>query len=661
MVLADDQQIVDLIRFCTASVEFGVITVDPTFCLGAFDVTPMTYRHLLLETCRNSQPPIFLGPVLIHYKKTFSSYLFFASSLIGLNRQLEGVRVIGTDGERALSNALTHEFRFAQHLTCFIHVRRNIKNKINECNLPSRLANTILNDVFGQRLGSVYQEGLVDSVNSDDYDNKLQAVIGSWRNAELQSTSDIEKFIDWFMANKPQAIRQTMLRSIREDCGLGNPPSTFSTNASESINALLKHKVDYQKQQLPMFIEKVQELVAEQKQEVERAVVNRGKWRLRSQYRYLGVQEQVWFTMTAQQRQRHLSWVHSVSLMEADDTSSHSNMRRGDGKLSMDAETLAKSSNLPIACVEGILNKASELLHKENAIVPAPGQSSEARMVLSFSSKMPHMVVPTKGSGFSCDNNCSNWKSIGLCSHSVAVAESNGKLEEFIMGVKRKKKIPNMTALATSTMPKGRGRKGSIPPHTRKSTCAAESCTRVSMNVGTQVVSGNIGTASTHATPNVPTCVGDRIQDLYSSPLPPNPWNHPYPLVPCRPSYSPPFTPPYFPPSYPCPSFSPVYSPSMYSSPSYSPTKNPFTLGFIRGNISVCIGCKNRYEKNAQPPNDLCIKHQEWREFTPVGSETTQSKFCSVCYHCNVECVQFRCADFNPLLLWLRNNLRLYT
>ena len=96
------------------------------------------------------------------------------------------------------------------------------------------MANTILNDVFGQRLGSVYQEGLVDSVNSDDYDNKLQTVIGSWRDAELQSTSDIEKFIDWFMANKSQAICQTMLRSIREDCGLGNPPSTFSTNASES-------------------------------------------------------------------------------------------------------------------------------------------------------------------------------------------------------------------------------------------------------------------------------------------------------------------------------------------------------------------------------------------------------------------------------------------
>lgn len=47
-----------------------------------------------------------------------------------------------------------------------------------------------------------------------------------------------------------------MLRPTREDCGLGNPPSNFTTNASESINGLLKHKVDYKKHQLPAFIEK---------------------------------------------------------------------------------------------------------------------------------------------------------------------------------------------------------------------------------------------------------------------------------------------------------------------------------------------------------------------------------------------------------------------
>ena len=83
IVLASEQQLNDLLRFSTVSDEFGIVTIDPTFSLGEFDVTPLTYRHLLLTTKRNNQSPIFLGPTLIHYRKTFATYLFFASSLIG--------------------------------------------------------------------------------------------------------------------------------------------------------------------------------------------------------------------------------------------------------------------------------------------------------------------------------------------------------------------------------------------------------------------------------------------------------------------------------------------------------------------------------------------------------------------------------------------------
>ena len=123
IVLAEDQQLQDLVRFGTSSVDFGIVTIDPTFSLGKFDVTPLTYRHLLLETRRKNQPPISLGPVLIHYKKSFASYLFFGSSLIGQCPQMQGIRAFGTDGEEALINAFSHEFGFSQHLTCFIHVR----------------------------------------------------------------------------------------------------------------------------------------------------------------------------------------------------------------------------------------------------------------------------------------------------------------------------------------------------------------------------------------------------------------------------------------------------------------------------------------------------------------------------------------------------------
>ena len=51
IVLACDSQINDMVCFCTSSTaEFCVLTIDPTFLLGEFDVTPITYRHLLLKS-----------------------------------------------------------------------------------------------------------------------------------------------------------------------------------------------------------------------------------------------------------------------------------------------------------------------------------------------------------------------------------------------------------------------------------------------------------------------------------------------------------------------------------------------------------------------------------------------------------------------------------
>ena len=184
----------------------------------------------------------------------------------------------------------------------------------------------------------------------------------------MSSASDIDKFIKWFVSNKVGVIRNTILRSVREETGLGNPLAIFTTNASESINALIKCKVDYKKHQLPQFIDVVQELVDEQNREEERAVVNRRKWRLRSQYQFFEVPERVWFTMSMQQRQKHLSKVHSAlvsdvqtSGLEKSSVVCSGSTASGDDELSVDAATVAKGCNLPLTCVEGIFRKAKEL------------------------------------------------------------------------------------------------------------------------------------------------------------------------------------------------------------------------------------------------------------------------------------------------------------
>ena len=126
-VLSRDWKLNDKVRFCTMSGNVSVLTVDPTFNLGDFDATPTAYHHLLLKMVRYDSSSVFIGPTLVHYRKTFGTYLFPASSL---SPDLRAVRAFGTDGEKALADAFGHEYRYATRLSCFIHCRRNLKQQL---------------------------------------------------------------------------------------------------------------------------------------------------------------------------------------------------------------------------------------------------------------------------------------------------------------------------------------------------------------------------------------------------------------------------------------------------------------------------------------------------------------------------------------------------
>lgn len=90
-------------------------------------------------------------------------------------------------------------------------------------------------------------------------------------------------------------------------------------------------------------------------------------------------------------------------------------------------------------------------------------------MVISHSGKHPHLVLPKKKSrGLSCDDDCPQYKSAKLCSHAVTAAQYNRELEICIASYHSLKETPNLTKLVTSTMPRGRGCKGSKAPARRK-------------------------------------------------------------------------------------------------------------------------------------------------------------------------------------------------
>ena len=59
-------------------------------------------------------------------------------------------------------------------------------------------------------------------------------------------------------------------------------------------------------------------------------------------------------------------------------------------------------------------------------------------------------------------------RSLGICSHSVVVAEVNHKLPQFVFWYRKSKKLLSLSKLAMTDMPKGRGRKGGRAPRKRK-------------------------------------------------------------------------------------------------------------------------------------------------------------------------------------------------
>jgi len=115
-----------------------------------------------------------------------------------------------------------------------------------------------------------------------------------WNNLELcgkQATSSQlmnhePEFYDWFISEESCVVRNHMIQSVRKNAKLGDPPEKFFTNASESINNVLKLKVDRKSQSLNQFVDHAQQLVTAYEKNIDRAFSQRGDWRLVSSVKF---------------------------------------------------------------------------------------------------------------------------------------------------------------------------------------------------------------------------------------------------------------------------------------------------------------------------------------------------------------------------------------
>ena len=645
-VLATNRQLNDMVRFLTDPSQHAVMGIDPTFNFGDFNVTPIAFRYLLLEHRKEGHSPIMLGPLLVHQQKKFSSYHFFASTLISLCPSLRNIKSFGTDGETQLFQAFQTQFPEAVHLRCFRHFRANVISKLKTLGVSSDMVDHYMKDIFGATTDGLHEIGLVDSSTEEEFDHRLQDLQGTWNSHERSvNPHHVPSFFNWFVKEKAGDIKSSMLLSLREAAGLGSPPSPFYTNANEALNSMLHEKVKYKKSQWHEFNESMKELVTESYRLVELAVIDMGDFKFRPQYQDLVVTQRRWFQMTPQQRNHHLSKVSSASLKQNECT----NVAISLPSLPTTPDNVSLSLSLddvdipsvPRKLLEGMWHKAENLLCTQGQVIEGPTSSSNTRcyVVVSNSSDCPHIIKQGKSGQFSCESSCLMWQSSKICAHCIAAAEYSHQLEEFLAWYKSSKSKPNLCRLSKVDMPKGRGRKGDKPPRKRKkgsATCFAlvdrqATISRADQNISDvpmlSASSSSTDCSTSFTAPPSPhpwmytpiesqqSCYNTSMQNNFSMGL-----FSPYSQV----GYQAFHTPPQVYQSQSTPPFVPqVYQPqslvSRQSSPSIQPQSHPFFVRFISGNIRTCQGCRESLRLPdgtiPNPPNDIVVARLERRPY----------------------------------------------
>ena len=676
-VLSFNRQLDDMERFLTNNHQFGILTVDTTYNLGDFYVTALTYPHLMLQDVGTKKSPLLLGPVLVHQSLSFSAFNYFASTLIGCRPSLRQILAFGSDGDKALVEAFTHNFPYALQFRCFIHFQRNVEEKLKNLGFSSAVSQEFLDDIFGKHIGNSYQEGLVDSCSADDMDRRLAQLESIWDSRESLHLSDSKSsFYAFFRKYQSDVVKHHMRKDLRESAGLGLPPSIFTTNGSESINAAIKRKVNHKESDWPQFNEHVKSLVNSQHEEVIRSLSQRGKYSLKPEYAHYSVTTQEWMKMRTDQRQQIVSNFQKASIKvsatcfkkvsstyrtgesisinddkdKATPTTICDEMQQGSSSMSCTQEPMSNDTvtlrtdlsisaddsgitTIPLVTLDAIWSKAIELLSTSNAITSAPGTQKKACMVLSYSQVTPHLIQAKSDGQYICDSNCQQWVSSQLCSHTLAVAEHNGDLLSFLQWYTTCAKNPNISTLAMSDLPRGRGRKGGRAKRQRTRNCNPPLIDNVTVRPGMQTsVNSDVrfGTLVNVSHDNVTVGSGSVSNNI-----------HVFPDG-----------------DVPSPSFSPgppplISIPLSNASFFQQVVTHPFYLKVLAGNIRICQGCRGSLRLNngavPSPPFDLVIAHMERRSYRDSsGVLRTPTRPSAAHYHLKLICVMAVEPNFIP-------------
>ena len=177
VILYTKDQINDIRLLCSKDTLPGlrsVLCFDRTFNLSSLYVTVMVYKNKKLVRKSSMEPPIFIGPMMLHGDGKYATYLNFFSTVNGaLNGsdinasefRIQDNIVVGSDEETALVNAARSAFPGSTQLFCMIHCKDNVRHHLTSIGVETSVREHVLALLFGCN-------GISDSADEQDQDNR---------------------------------------------------------------------------------------------------------------------------------------------------------------------------------------------------------------------------------------------------------------------------------------------------------------------------------------------------------------------------------------------------------------------------------------------------------------------------------------------------------
>ena len=305
-ILASEQQIYDVQRFCTSKTQRpSVFCVDTTFNIGDYYITATTYKHPMLIDEKYGRHPTMLGPCMLHMRRKQESYNFLASSLVSIEEELSNVLAIGSDRDAALRKRMKPFFPLATWLSCKKHVEDDVSRKLVDLRIGELERKEFLLDIFGSDVRK--EMCLVDSSSAEEFDSRLDSLYPVWVQREMDSRGVSREATTEFYSYFLTYI------AVREKVGLGE--NFFYDNDPESMNDRIKKRKGKgsRKLQWADCVDLLQQLSLEQQGNAERARIKEGPYRPSTECAYMGMPSTNWLSLSEEQRHRRVSLFRSIS------------------------------------------------------------------------------------------------------------------------------------------------------------------------------------------------------------------------------------------------------------------------------------------------------------------------------------------------------------